>query len=486
MYKSKGMINEMELKSRPKIGLLLIGAKRFRNLGADTSDGTYESRKLGEADVLRRRLSEFADVLFDKIVYERADVDSAINRFFLERVDCVFAMYLSWAEDFTWIRFLRDMPPIPIFFASVVHDSLSITDTNDENQFIDFLSAGALVGVQEASGSFKRFDRPMCESCIGTLDDVAAKFSSFARAAHVRSKLRRTNLGLLACYNEAMWATYVDPYNIFSKIGPEIHFLSIQELTDEISRVPDSLTDELTANIASRYRMMPNVDYEKFKASVRASYAMEQIAKQSDIDLLVLNDIDTVLFKYVGLRPGFTPTDDLTEMVTVPEGDIGGGLATYILQLLAGTNANFIEPFYIDHANGGFVAGHAGPNDYREAPENVVIARDERFAKTAWKYAGAPFAWYVFPAGIKTMLHMSECDGVMKMVCTTVECLPTKHYLASYSHANFRHPTLSPEELFGRIIEKGVTQHYGIVAGDVTEELRYVAKLCGFEYTLIK
>lgn len=476
----------MNMNTRPKVGMLLIGAKRFRALGEGTADGTYESRKLDEAERYLNRFGEFADIVYDGIVYEREDVEKTMNRFFVERVDCVFAMYLSWAEDFTWIHFLRDMPPMPIFFASVVRDSLSIVDTNDENQFIDFLSAGALVGVQEASGSFKRFNRPMCESFIGTLDEVSKKFRTFAKAAHVRSQLRKTNLSLLSCYNEAMWATYLDPYNIFSKIGPEIHFLSVQELTDEISQVSDELTNELTASIADSYRMMPNVDYEKFKASVRASYAMEQIAKRADTDLLVLNDIDTVLFKYVGLRPGFTPTDKSIEMVTVPEGDIGGGLATYILQLLAGSNANFIEPFYIDHANGGFVAGHAGPNDYREAPENVVIARDERFAKTAWKYAGAPFAWYVFPAGMKTMLHMSEKDGVMKMVCTLVECLPTKHYLASYSHANFKHQTLAPEELFNRIIENGVTQHYGIVGGDVTAELEALAKMCGFEFVLIK
>lgn len=476
----------MNMKTRPKVGMLLIGAKRFRSLGEGTLNGTYETRKLEEAGKYLDRFGKFADIVYDGIVYEREDVEKSIDRFFIEKVDCVFAMYLSWAEDFTWIHFLRDMPPIPIFFASVVRDSLNIIDTNDEDQFIDFLSAGALVGVQEASGSFKRFDRSMCESFIGTLDEVSEKFAVFAKAAHVRSQLKKTNLSLLSCYNEAMWATYVDPYNIFSKIGPEIHFLSVQELTDEISKVPDSLTNELTDNISQKYKMMPNVDFEKFKASVRASYAMEQIAKYSNTDLLVLNDIDTVLFKYVGLRPGFTPTDNSIEMVTVPEGDIGGGLSTYILQLLAGSHANFIEPFYIDHANQRFVAGHAGPNDYREAPENVIIARDERFAKTAWKYAGAPFAWYVFPSGMKTMLHMSEKDGVMKMVCTVVECLPTKHYLASYSHADFRHPTLSPEELFNRIIENGVTQHYGIVAGDVTAELEALAKMCGFDFVCIK
>ncbi|MCQ2427734.1 MAG: hypothetical protein MJ137_04950, partial [Clostridia bacterium] len=112
---------------------------------------------------------------------------------------------------------------------------------------------------------------------------------------------------------------------------------------------------------------------------------------------------------------------------------------------------------------------------------------DERFAKSGWKYAGAPFAWYVFPAGVKTMLHMSEKNGRMKMVCTLVECLPTEHYLASYSHADFKPAgNMTPEELFGRICENGVTQHYGIAPGDVTRELEALARLMNFEFVCIK
>ena len=113
------------------------------------------------------------------------------------------------------------------------------------------------------------------------------------------------------------------------------------------------------------------------------------------------------------------------------------------------------------------------------------MARDERFAKTDYRYAGAPFAWYVFPEGEKTMLHMSEKNGRMKMVCTLVEALPTKHYLASYSHAEFRHKTLSPQELFNQLINVGVTQHYGIADGDYIEELEALASLMDFDFYFI-
>ena len=71
------------------------------------------------------------------------------------------------------------------------------------------------------------------------------------------------------------------------------------------------------------------------------------------------------------------------------------------------------------------------------------------------------------------------------MVATLVETLPTKHYLASYSHADFRHPVYSPEELFGKIIANGVTQHYGITDGNVLPQLECLAKMCDFDFTLI-
>lgn len=475
----------MDLNRKAKIGFILIGAKRFKPLGAGTADGTYEERKAIEAQRYIERFSEFADVVFDGPVYEREEAEAAARSFYNQKVDCAVAIFMSWAEDFAWIRFLRELPEMPLMLASVVRDSLSITDTNDENQFVDFLSAGALVGFQEASGSFRRFNRPMSDICIGTLDEVTARVRTFANAARVRSILRSTQISLLSCYNEAMWATYVDPYNVFYKIGPELHFLSVMELVNEIEATDDTVIDALIADMIKKYTVMPNVDTEKFKASVKATYAMEQIAKRAGTDLLVLNDIDTVLFANVGLRPGFTPTDPAEKMVTVPEGDIGGGLATYILQAFSGETANFIEPFYIDHARGVIVAGHAGPNNYHAKPENTVIARDERFAKSGWKHAGAPFAWYVFPAGEKTMLHMSERDGHMKMIACVVDCLPTKHYLASYSHAEFRHEKYTPEELFAKICTNGVTQHYGIAPGNHLDELEALAAMCGFEFVRI-
>ncbi len=466
---------------KAKVGLLLIGTERFRRLGTDTRDGTYEQRKLMEAEEYRKSMNSFCDTVYTGQIYSRADLDYAMHAFFNEKVDCVFALFLSWSEDFLWIRFLRDMSPIPILFACKTRTGISFQNTFEENDFVEFLSAGGLVGSLEASGSIQRIQRPMLRTVIGTLPELMEKSKSFFFAAAVRSRLRTSNLGLLASYNEVMWSTYIDPYQIFTKIGPELRFLSVASLIKEITAVEETEVNDNCSLLMERYELLDDVEMDKFRESVRASLGLEKLARGAGVDLLVLNDVDSVLLTEVGLRPGFLPTPAGGDVIVVPEGDLGGGLAVYILKLLSGSCVSFVEPFHIDLDQNCFVAGHAGPNDYT-GEGSVKIGRDVRFAKSNYKYAGAPFAWYVIPPGVKTMLHISECNGRYKMVCTLVEALPTNHFITSYSHGKFRPLKGTLQELFDQLIKIGVTQHYGIVEGDYTAELENLAGLLGFDF----
>ncbi|MDF2986543.1 MAG: hypothetical protein K0R50_2053 [Eubacterium sp.] len=469
----------------PKAGLLLIATSRFRELGKGLVQGDYESRKKAEAAQYVEELEKFSRVAFPGIIYTREDVDSAIQFFQAEKVDWIFALFLSWTEDFAWVRFLRDMAPVPVFFGCKTRDTISFTDTNEETDFVEFLSAGGLVGTLEASGSIKRFNRSMLVTSIGKVDELMTSARHFAQAAAVRSALRSTSFGLLASYNEVMWSTYVDPYNLFMKAGPELRFLSVASLTKEIDSIDTKLVHNVRSILEKQFQVLPDVDAEKFDASIRASLALESIARKTGVSMVVLNDVDPVLLTEVGLRPGFLPCPGTEDITVVPEGDIGGGLAVYILKQLSEKPVSFIEPFHIDLKQNCFAGGHAGPNDYTDPDGSVRIARDVRFAKTNYKYAGAPFAWYVIPSGLKTMLHVSECNGRFKMVCTLVEALPCEHFITSYSHGLFRPVSGTVQELFQKLIQIGVTQHYGIVNGDYTRELSYLAQLLDFDFEIL-
>ena len=472
----------LDLTRRPRMGLLLISPERFATIGEGTARGSYKERKEAEAAWMLADASKIADVTFTGIVWNREDVQRAIDGFTAAKVDYVLAIYLSWAEDFAWIRFLRDMPECPILFAHRMRDEINLKDTHDDDEFAEYLCCGGLVGTLEASGDVKRLNRKMLSTFVGTWVQILDRALCFGRAARARSLLRQSSFGLLACMNEVMWSTYVDTYELFSKIGPEMRFMSVAELEDSVNAVSIEEATAVMKDIASRYEVLSNVDEGKFLASVRASMGMERLAAKHDVDLLVLNDIDTVLFQHIGLRPGFWPTSPEVKTMVVPEGDIGSGIACMVLKLLSDFPVNYIEPFHVNLPEGWFDAGHAGPNDYTDPRGKCKISSDVRFAKTKWKYAGAPFAWYVFPEGRKTMLHCSQQTGRFQLVATQVEAVPTEHFLATYSHSHFKPVGESCQELFSQLIDQGVTQHYGITDGNLIPAVKDLAMMLGVDY----
>ena len=483
----------MEAKAKlrkPKAGLLLIASPRFKNLSGPRR-GTYHERKLKAVEDIKATLG-FLDLADPGIVYEREDAERAMDLFYNEKVDFVYAEFLSWSEDFAWIRFLRDCPEMPILFCNVAKPRMSFETTLDEDDFIDYLCAGTLVGSLEGSGDVKRVPRKNVKTILGTREKITEQVRLFADAARTRAILRHSTVGLMANMNEAMWSTYIDNYDLFTQIGPEIRYLPYSDYGTEIENLPEKEVQEYALELTSKYRMMPDVEDEKFLGCVRATLAIKKMAEKNDIDCYVYNDIDQATFRTAGCRAGFYPgwfNENVS--VLVPEADIGAGLITYILKLLSGKHVNFIEPFHIEEDFGTFAGGHAGPNDHNDPQwqDNVIISRDVRFAKTSWKYAGAPFAWYRISPGMKTVAGLYEEDGKYKLITFLAESLSEKdtpqsakkHLLATYSHTIFK-PVVPVRELWEKVLNIGATQHYAIVDGDWRPQLEALAEMMGFDF----
>ncbi|MCQ2156354.1 MAG: hypothetical protein MJY57_04040 [Bacteroidales bacterium] len=195
-----------ELKNRKaKAGLLLIASPRFKNLYGPKR-GTYGERKDIAVKEIKATMG-FLDLVDPGIVYEREDAQRAMDLFYAEKVDFVYAEFLSWSEDFAWIKFLRDCPEMPIIFCNVAKPKMTFETTLDEDDFVDYLCAGTLVGSLEGSGSIKRVPRKGVRTVMGTREQITEQVRVFADAAKTRTILRHSNVGLLANMNEAMWST---------------------------------------------------------------------------------------------------------------------------------------------------------------------------------------------------------------------------------------------------------------------------------------
>jgi L-arabinose isomerase len=206
------------------MGLLLLGAERFCSLGEGTKRGTYLKRKQDEASWMLAGCQKIADVTFPGIVFNREDIISAMDAFISGKVDYVLAIYLSWAEDFAWNRFLRDMPPVPVLFAHRMRDEINLKDTHDSDEFTEYLCCGGLVGMQEASGNNANCKRPMLETTVGTWSQIMERASVFGNAARARAILRTVPSACWPAITKPCGAPMCIPMMFFKRPGPSFVF----------------------------------------------------------------------------------------------------------------------------------------------------------------------------------------------------------------------------------------------------------------------
>lgn len=475
------------INRKAKIGLLLLGSNVHHDLGKGTEHGSYHERQLGISQHYVEEFSKIGDVTYTEIIYNAESIKKCIDAFFMAHVDCVIMINLSWTEDSGTARFLRDMPEVPVMFAVIANDNTRIETTADDDHFTDLLTKNSLIGALESSGSFRRISRPMTEKVSGTLDTVLERAKTFAAAARTRSILRNSSFGLIGPYNEVMWSTYVDPYELFSKVGPTMKFFSVSELSRYVDQVSDTEVSAAVKHLMDSYETDGTIDADKMFASVKASIGFDNMCVDKDVDCMILNDIDKALLDVLGLRPGFIWSSGRNTSVVVPEGDIGSGLAAYTLHVLSGKQVNYFEPFYIQHQEEWIAVGHGGPNDYRDTDGKCIISSDIRYANAPIKYPAAPISWYTFPTGEVTVLHASQNmnhgeDQVFKFAAGRAESLETKHFMSSFNHGRIRPYHASCEEWAQRLIDDGVTQHYAMSKGNYMKELACLAKMINVHF----
>lgn len=479
---------DVSLKRRKsKVGLFFIGSKRFIPLGKGMEDGTYLERVKKETLSIEKRLKSKVDIVNPGEIFSDEDMKKALTLFQSEGVDCILCMFHSWAEDDVWIKFLRDVnPKIPLIYYYPAKESISYEDCSDDNDFIQFLTDGGLVGALVGSGSIYKMKKE-AKVVVGTINEALGTIIEYANVCKTANILRESHICVMPAFNEIMWNTYFNPYRIFEN-GPKVSFYSYEELKEIAEEIGDEEVTTYVASLKEKYKVDGEIEEYKFEASARYSLAIEKLLDKYNLDGMTFNDVSTRLFETIGLRPGFYP-ESINENLRFicPEGDLGLALSTYILKLLSAKQVNVVEPFYIDKSRNLFCGGHAGPNDYnsQESTPYVKIAIDKRFAKTDYKYAGAPFAWLRIPPGDMTMIHTSQIGDNIKVVASKVKSIHGPHRIQGYTHSEF---TVDGDinMFFEKLLSIGTTQHFVVVEGDYIKQLESLCKLCNFSFYYVQ
>jgi len=468
-----------ETGEKPKVGLLLLTANWFIQIGA--SGGTGLPQQLREdAARINAALGADLEVVNTGVIATREQLRESIALFRKEDVDLIVACQITWGEDWLIIeaaQTLADLPMLLWCFSPVrtLPETLTMGDL--------FRTCGP-VGALQASGPLKRLGTKF-SFAFGSYENPTAirRIVAFSRACHAARALKKASVGVLPYRCDQMSGTWVDEFRLKKEIGPDLKYISVGDYAKLCAAVPDETVQAYVNDLKTNFKIAPKVTEKGLEKSARASIGLARVVEQYGLDALAFNDIAEELHQVMGLRACLYVPELFDRAVVSMEAEVGGAVALLMLKKLTNLPPMYVEIFTYDERDNAILAGHAGIYDINlaENKDAVLIEPDGEYVESE-----PDSAWMRFRAksGPMTLLCLF-CDVErFKMVISSGECIGGKDKLLGDPHAYVRLKTPLPE-FFEKCVRTGMTQHWALVHADVVDELVALADVLGLEKVLI-
>jgi L-arabinose isomerase len=466
---------------QPKIGLLLLTAEWFSQIGA--SQGSFAHLPLSlqqDSERITALLSREMEVLNPGVLAAAAQVAEACELFLRGKVDAVVINYLTWGEDRTVLEAVRLLGDLPLLlWCYSLFESLP-----DPLSMPEMLRASGPVGALQASGPLKRLGKRF-SIAFGSYENsmTIQQIIRFSRAAAVARDLQTARIGVLPYRCDQMTGTYVDEFRLRHEIGAQLKYISAHDYRDICQSIPAERVDQFVNQLKAAYPQAPNLTGKGLALGARASLGLAETVQRFDLDAIAIEDVGEELHRVVGLRPCLSTPELFERAVVSMEAEIGGAVALLILRGLTGLPVMYTEVFTCDLSDNALLLGHAGIQDARlaESPGEILLEPDGEYLE-----AEPDSAWMSFRAkgGPVTLLSVF-CDVErFKLVIARGQAVPGPRRLLGSPHAWVRLQT-PLASFFEQCLRTGLTQHWALVHAEVVDELLALADILQLEKVLI-
>jgi L-fucose isomerase-like protein len=466
------MSEDRSKERRPRLGVLLVTSGWFRDVGLQGagSDTTQEVARAGAAIVTR--LEEFADTIYDGVLFSTAEAEKAARRVLAADVDGVLLAPLMWCEDAIPRAALTLLKGLPLVLWSFSPGpSLPAVVP-----FQVMIRGSGAVCTMQLSGMLKR-EGTAFWSVAGHAGDrsVSHEIETLARAMAVRRTLKSARIGMLPFPCDQMSATWVDEFGLRARYGIELRHLELERVR---RCAAESAREEVAAfrRAIERSEVRVEVDERTLEQGIRYALAIERVMREEHLSGLAMNDVIAEMHTSFGLRPCLcNPVLSSSGAVVSMEADVGAATAMLAMRLFTGQSPLYTEPFSADYDANAILMGHAGYHDTANAaPDSPVRIISDVEYENSDPFAGA-VSFFKYRHGPVTAVN-SVWDGEgLQWTCVEGESLPGPAKLEGNCHLLFR-PAMPVRHFLQRVVEIGVSQHWVFVAGLRAAD---IATLCG-------
>lgn len=432
----------------------------------------------GDVAAIRGELEKEYRVVSSGLIHTTEDAVREARLFNEEAVEAVVFCPLIWTNDPPVVAFLQEAVKVPLLMWA--YDPYP--QRPDYWTLPVWLRASGPVSVQQSSNILRRFgwDFGAVFGHEGE-SEAMSELKTFIRAATTLRGLKGTRIAVIPSPCRVVVSTWVDDFFLLEKFGVELRYVSVDELLRFSNEVTQPEIDEYVHYLKSSF---PNVgvDDEMLDESARQALGLVGLTRELALSGIALEDFNQDFYRTLGFRPHLYHPDIGALGCTIGfEADVLNVLSTIIVGRLAGHIAMFNEFFTIDRSDNTLLMGHPGHGEIRVGEESsIVVTPDLEFDSTQKRGA---WISYRARAGEMTFLNFTPEYGRLKISAFRGDSLPGPRVMEGYSHMVVRaHPKV--DDLFRRIVEDGLIQHWGTVHGNILPELRTFARLAGLGLTV--
>jgi len=460
-----------------KIGFLALAARWFWD--TRMSDSRFAEEAQSRIKSIEASFGASHQIISGGLVTTEESAKSAADKFKEANVDALIACCFMWSEDQPLLRVLEELVATPLLLwcwtpGTTLPESLTA---------LDLIKWSGPVGAQQISGALRRSGRKFT-FVIGNHHEreTIQEIQNFVSAAAVARSLRHARVGLLPHRYDVMTNTWVDEFDLMSRIGTDVIYISVGQLASSAALVEDGEVKRYIDSLKG-IPISPQVTSKGLSEAVRTSLGLARIIEDQQLDAVSIGDCNDELHAVLKCRPClYLPSVFERGVVVGSEGDLGGILAQLILARLSGQPTLFTEIFTYDEQQNQILVGHAGMTDIRLAGDRsaVTITPDYEYPK---EEAGVWMAFSVKPGPV-TLLSITSDQRGFHFVAIKGEALPAKGRLQGYPNGLVK-LDVPLRSFFAATTAVGTTQHWALVPGDLRGSISKLAYVLDIDCTIL-
>ena len=407
------------------------------------------------------------DLVTTPTVIEFADTRKVRQQARKEDFDFVVVLVLSWLEAPNVVEAVRDFAHKPLLL-------WSHTMYKEKDQW---LTLGPIPGATVLRQAFEelRWNFKFVYGQPGDrqLDD---EMTTFARAAAARYRLQHSRIGLLGYVSMGMYTAAFDHLSLLRDLGPEIDQIDQFVLVKRLEAIKNSEVKPLIDKARREWQIARAVRQKDLEISLKMYVALKRLAEEREWSALNVKCQYELSKDY-----GYTPRVPLSmlgnELPCSCEGDVPLIAAQLVMHYLTGRIASYGDVHTVEPDR--LIMGACGyaPFDMGEGKPKVdrtTILYKGLANCTIYREGEVTIARLGYTPDRKLRMHVAYGRALRPRKFQEVGCLP--------------YPAMEVEmEGLGDQFAQGMmSQHYGIVYGDIRNLLRELLRQTGIEGVFVE